>query len=66
MIDVIKVNLKNYPQITLNIINANDRKIIEEFGMSRGIFINGKPAIKRIASWKEIKTAIEKIQKELD
>jgi hypothetical protein len=28
--------------------------------MSRGVFINGKPVVKRMAPWKEIQTIIEK------
>jgi len=65
MVDNIKRNVKKYPGIAVNIVKSDDRKTIEEFGISRGICINGKPVIKRMASWKEIKTEIEKIQKEL-
>ena len=65
MIDIIKRNIKKYPRVALNIVNTDDRKVIEEFGMARGIIINGKPVIKRMASWKEIRTEIEKIQNEL-
>lgn len=65
MVDIIKRNIKKYPRVALNIVNTDDRKVIEEFGMARGILINGKPVIKRMASWKEIRTEIEKIQNEL-
>ena len=63
MIDNIKRNVKRYPGVTVNIVKTDDRKTIEEFGLSRGTCINGKPIIKRMASWKEIRTEIEKIQK---
>jgi GNAT superfamily N-acetyltransferase len=63
MIDNIKRNAKKYPGVTVNIVKTDDRKTIEEFGLSRGTCINGKPVIKRMASWKEIRTEIEKIQK---
>jgi len=61
MIDQTKRNVKKYPRVNVNVVNSDDRKIIEEFGISRGICINGKPVIKRMASWKEIRTEIEKI-----
>lgn len=64
MIDNIKRNIKKYPKVAVNIVNTSDRKVIDEFGMSRGICINGKPIIKRMASWKEMKPIIEKSQKE--
>ncbi len=65
MIDNIEEKAKKYPRVTVNIVKSDNKRIIEEFGISRGICINGKPVIKRIASWKEIRTEIEKIQKEL-
>lgn len=65
MIDDIKENVKKYPEVTVNIIKSDDRETIGEFGISRGICINGKPVIKRMASWKEVRTEIEKAQKEL-
>jgi len=65
MIDNVKRNIKKYPGVVVNHVNSDDRKVIEEFGMSRGICINGQPVIKRMASWNEIRTEIEKIRKEL-
>jgi len=62
-VDDIKRNTRKYPKVVVNIVKTDDRKIIEEFGMSRGVRINGKPVIKRTASWKEIKTEIEKTQR---
>lgn len=60
MVDELDKNLRKYPSVTVNIVNTDDRKTIEEFGMSRGVFINGRPVIKRMASWKEIRHEIEK------
>lgn len=65
MVDNIRRNVKKYPGVTVNIVKSDDRKTIEEFGISRGLCINGKPVIKRMASWKEIRTEIEEIQNEL-
>lgn len=61
MINSVKNEMKNYPHIEFSFINTNDRKIVEKFGISRGIRINGVPLINRMATWKEIKTEIDKI-----
>jgi len=58
MVDKIKRNMKKYNAV-VNAINTNDRKIIEEYGLSRGVYINGSPTIKRMASWKEIESFIK-------
>jgi len=65
MVDKVGENMKNYPEFVVNMVNTDDREWLEEFGMSRGVCINGKPVIRRMASWKEIQTVIEKIQREL-
>jgi hypothetical protein len=57
MVDKIKRNMKKYGA-TVNTINADDRKIIEECGMSRGVCVNGVPVVRRMASWKEVETFI--------
>ncbi len=59
MVDDIEGNVKKIQGVTVNIVRTDDRKTIEEFGMSRGVFINGKPVIKRMASWKEIKSTLD-------
>ncbi len=46
--------------ITVNVINTDSRDTIEKFGMARGVSINGKPVIKRMAAWKEIKSVLER------
>jgi hypothetical protein len=38
---------------------TDDRSVVEEYGLSRGVCINGKPLIKRMASWKEIDFAVK-------
>ncbi|MFB0567227.1 MAG: GNAT family N-acetyltransferase [Candidatus Bathyarchaeia archaeon] len=58
MVDKIRRNMRKYSDVTLNVINTDSRDVIEQFGMSRGVFINGEPSIKRMASWKEIKSAL--------
>ncbi|MFX1593666.1 MAG: GNAT family N-acetyltransferase [Promethearchaeota archaeon] len=63
MINTIKNNIEKNFNINLNIINTDDRIVIEKLGISRGVFLNGKPIIKRMASWEEIKLEIEKFIK---
>ncbi len=59
-VDEIRRNIRKYSDVTLNAINTDRRDVIEKFGMSRGIVINGEPVIKRMASWEEIKSALDK------
>ncbi|MFW9784502.1 MAG: GNAT family N-acetyltransferase [Candidatus Heimdallarchaeota archaeon] len=63
MVDDIKRNLKNYPNINLNLINTDNKEIIKKYGISRGVIMNDKPLIKRMASWSEIKNQFERILK---
>jgi len=58
MVDKIKRNMKKYDAV-VNAINTDDRKVIEEYGMSRGVCINGVPIVKRMASWKEIESIVK-------
>jgi GNAT superfamily N-acetyltransferase len=53
MADKVKCGMKKYDAV-VNIINTDDRTVIEEYGLSRGVCINGKPVLKRMASWEEI------------
>jgi len=46
--------------IALKLINTDGRKAIEEFGLSRGVSVNGVAVVKRMAAWREIKPALEK------
>jgi GNAT superfamily N-acetyltransferase len=57
MVDKVKRGMKKYGAV-VNAINTDDRTVIEEYGLSRGICINGKPVVKRMASWKEIDFAV--------
>jgi GNAT superfamily N-acetyltransferase len=55
MVDRIKRNARKYDAM-VNAINTDDRKVIEEYGISRGVRIDGIPIVKRMASWKEIES----------
>ncbi|MFX1378571.1 MAG: GNAT family N-acetyltransferase [Promethearchaeota archaeon] len=63
MINTVKKGVEKYSTINLNIYNTDDPKLVKALGVSRGIYINGKPIIKRMASWEEIKVEIDKINK---
>ncbi|MFX1502512.1 MAG: GNAT family N-acetyltransferase, partial [Promethearchaeota archaeon] len=64
MINTIKLELNKESNINIHLINTNDSKLIKKTGISRGVFLNGKPIIKRMASWEEIRLEIEKYNKE--
>ena len=63
MVDQIKRNIRKYSDVTLNVINTDRRDVIEKFGVSRGICIKGEPVIKRMASWEEIKSVLDRFTK---
>jgi hypothetical protein len=56
-----KQNLERY-DIQLNIINTDNRRIVEEYGMSRGIMVNGVPKISRMASLKEVESLLMQLK----
>ena len=58
MVNKIKRHIKKY-DVIINEINTDDRKVVEEYGISRGVYINGVPAIKRMATWKEVEELIK-------
>lgn len=60
MADKVKRNMRKYGAV-VNTINTDDRKVIEEYGLSRGVCINGAPVIKRMASWKEIELVAKQV-----
>jgi len=58
MIDKIKRGMRKHDAV-VNVIDTDDREVIEEYDMSRGVCINGVPVIKRMASWKEIESFVK-------
>jgi GNAT superfamily N-acetyltransferase len=58
MVDKTRLGMKKC-NVIINAINTDNRKVIEKYGISRGISLNGKPIIKRMASWKEIEPIIK-------
>jgi GNAT superfamily N-acetyltransferase len=66
MINTIKLEVEAHPNIQINLINTDDPKLIKKMGVSRGVFLNGKPIVKRMASWDEIRSEIEQFNKEFN
>jgi len=62
MVDKVKRGVKKYGAV-VNAVNTDDRKVVEEYGLSRGVCVNGKPVIKRMASLKEIESAVKEVLK---
>ena len=62
MADNVRRNVSKYPSVTLNVIDTDPREIIERYGLARGVSINGDPVIKRMATWKEVKSVLDKYE----
>ena len=60
MVNTVKKEVEKFPNLMFNIINTDDRKLIENLGISRGVCLNGNPIFNRMASWKEIKVEFDK------
>jgi GNAT superfamily N-acetyltransferase len=63
MVNTVRKDLENAPNININLINTDDNELIKRLGISRGISLDGQPIIKRMASCEEIRIEIEKYQK---
>jgi GNAT superfamily N-acetyltransferase len=59
MADEVERNVKG-SELTIRRVNTDSREVIEEFGLARGISINGSPVVRRMASWKEIESTFER------
>jgi len=59
MVDKAQRALKKY-DATVVAVNTDDQKILRKYGLARGVLINGVPAIKRMATVKEIESLAQK------
>ncbi|MFW9882647.1 MAG: GNAT family N-acetyltransferase, partial [Candidatus Thorarchaeota archaeon] len=64
MINTVKKEAEKYANINLNFHKTDNPDLIKDLGISRGIYLNGKPIIERMASWEEIKLKLDKSIKE--
>ncbi len=62
MADNVRRNVRKYPGVTLNMIHTDRRETIERYGLVRGVSINGEPVIKRMTTWKEVKSVLDKYE----
>ena len=60
MINSVKNEVEKKSMIDFNVVKTNNSDLIKDLGISRGVFLNGKPITNRMASWEEIKLEIEK------
>ena len=58
MVDKVRRNMKKYGA-TLKAVNTDDRAVVEEYGLSRGVCVNGQPVMKRMATVKEVEAAVK-------
>lgn len=63
MIDELNKNLEKNPVLKLKVLKTDDRELIEKYGISRGLIIEGKPTLKRIALWNEMQKEIKRLLK---
>ncbi|UCH03360.1 MAG: GNAT family N-acetyltransferase [Candidatus Thorarchaeota archaeon] len=58
MADKVRRAMKKYKAI-VEAVNTDDRSVVEEYGLSRGVCVNGVPVMKRMATVKEIEAAVK-------
>ncbi|MFX1418203.1 MAG: GNAT family N-acetyltransferase [Promethearchaeota archaeon] len=63
MINTIRKEVEKYSNLNLNFHHTDDSELIKDLGISRGVYLNGNPIIKRMASWEEIKLEIDNYNK---
>ncbi|MFW9951543.1 MAG: GNAT family N-acetyltransferase [Candidatus Thorarchaeota archaeon] len=58
MVKEIQEGIKQFENLDLSIISTNNKKIVKEFGISRGIILNSIPVFKRMDTWNQVKKKI--------
>ncbi|MFX1603318.1 MAG: hypothetical protein ACFFCK_07520 [Promethearchaeota archaeon] len=58
MADKVRRAVKKYKAI-VEAVNTDDRAVVEEYGLSRGVCVNGMPVMKRMATVKEVEAAVK-------
>ncbi len=57
MVDRVKRRLKKYGVI-VSAVNTDDRRMVERYGVSRGVYVDGVPVIRRMAAWDEVEKIV--------
>ncbi|MFW9846703.1 MAG: hypothetical protein ACFFD6_08145 [Candidatus Thorarchaeota archaeon] len=60
MVDKVTRNLKKY-DVVVRAINTDDRSVLEDYGLSRGVCINGTPVLKRMGTVKEVELLAKEV-----
>ena len=58
MIDGIRSHLGKL-DVDVRLVNTDDRAVIEEYGLTRGVCVDGRPLITRLASGREVVRAVK-------
>ncbi len=61
MVKEIREGIKLYQSIDINIISTTKKRLIEKFGISRGVTLNNRPLFKSMITWDHVKKEIDKL-----
>ncbi|MFQ5832943.1 MAG: GNAT family N-acetyltransferase [Candidatus Thorarchaeota archaeon] len=57
MVEKVRKSTKRYGAV-VQAVNTDDRRVVVEYGLSRGVCVDGVPAVKRMATVKEVEAAV--------
>jgi hypothetical protein len=60
MVDKVTRNLKKY-DVVVKSVNTDERSVLEDYGLSRGVCINGMPVLKRMGTVKEVEALVKEV-----
>jgi GNAT superfamily N-acetyltransferase len=60
MVDKVTRNLKKYDAVVRS-VNTDDRSVLEDYGLSRGVCIDGIPVLKRMGTVKEVEALVKEV-----
>jgi len=60
MVDKVRRSMKKFGA-RFEVVNTDDRAVVEEYGLSRGVCVNGLPVMKRMATVKEVEAVVKKL-----
>ncbi len=62
MVKKIREGIKLYQNIDINVISTTEKRLIEKFGISRGVTLNNRLLFKRMITWDQVKKEIDKLK----
>jgi GNAT superfamily N-acetyltransferase len=60
MVDKVERNLKKY-DVAVRAVKTDSRAVLEDYGLSRGVYINGSPVLKRMGTVKEVEALVKEV-----